>query len=135
MRYFIRQPCQICGEQIDEAHEEQHAPEHWNEQPWSASKIVWQAMIMGMDAQMMLVKGDKRILFEFVNHPDYSNSVMYLSYHYEDEADFQLIEKMFKDDCLSGLLYPEWFMYSIDEVNSTIEDFERKGYRFEPTED
>lgn len=98
-------------------------------------KNVFHAMVMGMDAQMYLVKGEKWILLDWVNHPNYRNSVMYLSYHYENERDFQGIEKMLKADRLDSLLYPELFMFSVHEVDATIYDFESKGYRFEPTEE
>ena len=135
MRRYIRQPCSICREHIDEEHEGLYAPEDWEEPPWTPLKIVWQAMIFGLDAQMYLVKGGKKILLDWVNHPDYWNSVMYLSYHYENEEDFQGIERILKADRLDSLIYPELFMFSVHEVDATICDFEAKGYRFEPTED
>jgi hypothetical protein len=134
MRRFIRQPCQICGEQIDDDHEEEHAPENWLDPPWTPLKNVWHAMVMGMDAQMYLVKGEKKILLDWNNHPDYSNSVMYLSYHYEDEQDYQNIEAMLKNDGLDDFFYPNLFMYSAHEVDATIHDIGAKGYRLEFTE-
>jgi hypothetical protein len=135
MRTYIRQPCEICGEQIDEAHEEEHSPEKWLDPPWSALKNVWHAMVMGMDAQMYLVKDEKKILLNWVNHPDYRNSVMYLSYHYENLADYHAIENMLEEDRVQHLFYPDLFMFSIHEVDSTIYDLEQAGYKLEPTED
>lgn len=135
MKRYVRQPCSICGHQIDETHEGQYAPENWEDPPWTPLKIIWQAMVFGLDAQMYLVKGGKKILLDWVNHPDYSNSVMYLSYHYEDEEDFKLIEGMLKRDGFDSFMYPRLFMFSVHEVIATIGDFEAKEYRFEPTED
>lgn len=134
MRTWIRQPCQVCKEQIDEGHESLHWPENIFDPPWTAYKIVVQAMVFGMDAQMMLVKGGKEFLFEFTNHPNYRNSVMYLNYYWDTEEDYEEIGRMLKEDHMDVLIYPAHFMFSIHEVQATIEDFERAGYIFKPTE-
>lgn len=135
MKTWIRQPCQVCKEQIDEDHESRHRPEDIFEPPWTAYKIVVQAMTFGMDAQMMLVKNGRRILFEFTNHANYRNSVMYLNYYWDTEEEYKEIGRMLKEDRLDDLIYPGHFMFSIHEAQATIEDFEEAGYTFEPTED
>lgn len=134
MKTWVRQPCQICKQRIDEDHEEEHFPENWSDPPWTPLKIVGQAMIFGMDAQMMLAKDGKKFLFEFTNHPNYRNSVMYLNYYWDTETDYKEIGRMLKRDHLDEFIYPAHFMHSIHEVKATIEDFERAGYNFEPTE-
>ena len=134
MRRYYRQPCQICGDEINEDHEDEYAPDKWASSPWTAIKNVWSAMIHGMDAQMYLVKASKKILLDWVNHPNYRNSVMYLSYHYESLEEYYDIEEMLIRDRVHNLFYPECFMFSIHEVDATIYDLEQAGYKFEPTE-